>query len=712
MLGAALCLCAPAGASAAFTAPVQISDAGQQTLRQEISVAGSGRAAAIWQTLTEIRLAWGTTTAGFSPSIGVATGAFFDLTTPAVGLDSTGRATAAWSCGSCGGIEVALAPYNGAFGAPVHVSNAADSFGADPAIAVAPNGDAVLAWVASSGGQDYIDASFRTGAGAFTAAQRLSPKGNGAVPRVAIDGAGNAIVAFTSSDGSNVRAAVSSRPAGAGSVFSAPAFVSPAGENVATVDAGCAPTAPGGDCTVVWHVGGSLGPGDVIKAATRAAAAGAFGAPQTLSSAGQPSRVPDVEVDATHRATAVWLHSLPFAPYFGWTPEASSAPAGGSFGAVTNIGTASNNSGASFVEIGTSLAGNAVVVWDSGANGIWASERSTSGAYGAPVSLGGAGATALRPHVGLDDAGNCIVTWSADDGPGQQAHTVVFASRCTGPPPVPHTTRHKHLVTVNKVERQVDLDPGQTRTVTLSCPLAGAIMTDGSARVDAVDQGTGTLASVEVRQARSSGVGSYVFTLVNHATGRAQTKVFGTCLNGRTSTAQGHSHAISTTGPVTQAVTWPAGFQTATLTCAPGQVAISPGFELTSGAALWRRSEPSDPAWSFGFEVTSPATANLSVRCLDKRVAQELGHTHKLKLRHRAKTVSVPAHATRSYSVSCPDDAKGIVASYDLPAGVLLLGHDPQPKIRVFKLLNTTGSAQSATLDLTCIGDRTGPKTH
>jgi hypothetical protein len=70
--------------------------------------------------------------------------------------------------------------------------------------------------------------------------------------------------------------------------------------------------------------------------------------------------------------------------------------------------------------------------------------------------------------------------------------------------------------------------------------------------------------------------------------------------------------------------------------------------------------------------------------------------------------VTVPANSTVSDSVICADDAKGIVASYRLAAGLQLAGHDPQPMSRVFKLVNPTGQPLTAELDLLCVGDRTG----
>jgi hypothetical protein len=108
-------------------------------------------------------------------------------------------------------------------------------------------------------------------------------------------------------------------------------------------------------------------------------------------------------------------------------------------------------------------------------------------------------------------------------------------------------------------------------------------------------------------------------------------------------------------------------------------------------------------------EVGADATlATVSVRCMDARLDTAAGHTHDLRLNEVRRTVSVPANSTTNETVTCADDAKGIVASYELSAGLLLAGHDPQPKSRVFKLVNPTGGPLTAKLDLLCAGDRTG----
>ncbi|HEU4655902.1 MAG TPA: hypothetical protein VFR97_00170 [Capillimicrobium sp.] len=253
-------------------------------------------------------------------------------------------------------------------------------------------------------------------------------------------------------------------------------------------------------------------------------------------------------------------------------------------------------------------------------------------------------------------------------------------------------------VSVQKVESFVGLAAGEEREVELACP-SGFVMTDGAPRVDAVDQGTGTPASVRVLTSRSIAPGTYAFALENTATGQAQVHVFGTCLRATTDLGA----ALDVSGLVTTTVSWGAGRHTATLPCPSGSVPIAPGYELVDGDASIVTSEPDGASgWKLGFDVDEPATVALSIRCLGESVGDE-----RLAFSHVVREVDVAPGQAVSESVVCGDQAKGVVASFDLAAGLLLLGHDPQPKTRVFSLLNPGATPLHAVLDLVCLEERT-----
>jgi choice-of-anchor A domain-containing protein/uncharacterized repeat protein (TIGR01451 family) len=296
----------------------------------------------------------------------------------------------------------------------------------------------------------------------------------------------------------------------------------------------------------------------------------------------------------------------------------------------------------------------------------------------------------------------------------------VLANPIAGSGPPPHPSAN-HWITPYKVETQVDLNAGEQKTVTLDCG-PGGILSDGMFRVDHVDQDTGSISgSVQVLSSQSIGVGSWKGVIRNNATGRAQAKAFIVCLPAATDPADSrngsgntHQHGLSADATlVTTTASYPVGHTSTTLTCPAATIPVAPGFSQSAMGAVLSGSEydaahPRD--WTFTVEATAPTTVTLSVRCLRTTVDPVAGHTHELRFVHIVQTVTVPGHTAKEgdeFQVTCPDDAKGIVGTWDLPPGVQHFGNDPRIKTRAFRLFNDTGVAKQATLDLLCLRDRT-----
>lgn len=318
------------------------------------------------------------------------------------------------------------------------------------------------------------------------------------------------------------------------------------------------------------------------------------------------------------------------------------------------------------------------------------------------------GVTFDAASAGCSQSGG-VVTCDAGDlaaGATKTFAITVIADPLAAVEPVRHPGS-RHFVPVEHVEQPIDLDPGQTRTVTIACP-SGQVMTDGSVRADAVDQGTGTLASVQVISGRTTGARTWQAVVRNDATGRAQAKAFGVCVVGRTSEDEGHAHALTVSDPVTVTKSLGAGRSTVTVACPDGTTPIVPGFAFAGGDARLAASEPASGGWRFDVDAAQPVTATLSLRCLDDTTAAADGHVHALPLTDLVKHVTLPAGQVVEAQVICADDAKGIVASWDLPPGLLERGNDARVKTRAFKLLNPTASDLTATVDLECLDDRTG----
>jgi uncharacterized repeat protein (TIGR01451 family)/fimbrial isopeptide formation D2 family protein len=314
----------------------------------------------------------------------------------------------------------------------------------------------------------------------------------------------------------------------------------------------------------------------------------------------------------------------------------------------------------------------------------------------------------VAPGASCSQAGGTVSCALGALAPGE-SRTVTVVATAQGTPPVPDSDGHDHQVDVTKTEQYVSLQPGETRTQDLDCT-DGGTMTDGAVEVMSVDQGAGSKADVVVRQARSTGLSTYRFVVGNTTTGQAQVKLFGTCLPARTTTVDGHAHdlvvgSLQTLGTGALAV----GRHTFTIPVAAGTRGVAPGIEVLSGRARLVGARPVATGWELTVDVVAPGSSTLSLRAMQTRTAMagSPSHLHGLDTQHVTRTVTL-APGESVQRVGCPTGYKGITASYLLPPGVTLLGHEPQPVNRDFRLLNTTGGDLDVELGLECLAVRTG----
>ena len=264
-----------------------------------------------------------------------------------------------------------------------------------------------------------------------------------------------------------------------------------------------------------------------------------------------------------------------------------------------------------------------------------------------------------------------------------------------------------HQLDVQKVESHLGVPAGAVQTQVASCP-SGYLATDGSVRLDAVDQGAGGFADVRVLESRATADGSgWSGTVENTTTGQAQGKVEVVCLSRSTVSGPDPQHPLVVGDVVSTTQVWSAGAQSVGLQCGPGQVPITPGWSFDAGHGTVRSSERTTDGWYLDVDVPESAVLTFSIRCLSTTLGVAGGHTHGLVLDQRADTVQVPAGSTVRPQLSCADDGKGIVAGWSMGAGLVFLGSDPQPKTRVFGFTNPTGSDASARIGLLCLSTRT-----
>jgi hypothetical protein len=291
-----------------------------------------------------------------------------------------------------------------------------------------------------------------------------------------------------------------------------------------------------------------------------------------------------------------------------------------------------------------------------------------------------------------------------------------------------------HFLKIYKVEKQVDLDGGEYAHEHTYCN-AGDYAVDGMWRVDNVDQANpqigifGDLRDVTVTRSYSdlqqgSNGAKWHFELTNNADGRAQVKLFATCL-GRKTAENSHRHKIKIRPLKTTAWFPGSDFSSPALGCIPGrEVAVGPGFKMLSGADAWLKSSyPGNPlssSWNWNFVVSAPSSMEVSVLCLSTKTYKKSGHAHKLNLNLKPGHWPLGAQTLKKKKVqekkvACYDQSKAIVGAFGIApwyhGKIHFLGMDPRVKARAFKFWNTDQwSNLPVYVAAICLDDRTGKR--
>ena len=200
-----------------------------------------------------------------------------------------------------------------------------------------------------------------------------------------------------------------------------------------------------------------------------------------------------------------------------------------------------------------------------------------------------------------------------------------------------------HKLDIQRVEIQVDLDAGQTRTVEVTCP-PGYLVVDGSLRIDHIDQGTGDWTAPQVLESRAASANTWRGTIQNTAAGRAQAKIFAVCIQKKTVNNGTHEHELALSNPVSASEEVQAGASTHMLDCGPGEIAVQPGFS-SDQPGLLVLSQADGNGWKFVWEASGESQVSFSIACLKRQTALNDGHSHDLNL-HRISTKSSLHRAT------------------------------------------------------------------
>jgi Divergent InlB B-repeat domain len=296
-------------------------------------------------------------------------------------------------------------------------------------VAVSPKGEAVAVWANNSSTHPRIYAATRSVGRTWSTAVPISPGGRGAQePRVGIDAAGNATVIWESFVGSSQPSQIEMATKGAGSSsWSSWSSVAPL-----EIPCGCSAelqfaVSAEGVGVAAWVSDPPGEPeseeGELVYAATMLPG-GLWSTPTPISGPALYNIEPDVAIDGTDNATAVWVAEDEEEAVI----EEATAQVGNVWSSPVTISDPPGESGEFRPKVAVDPAGDAAVVWlreteaecgclssvamgmSRPAGGSWSEPAEISPPHDEVSSLSG-------PKVGLDGAGAATAVWTGS-GPG------------------------------------------------------------------------------------------------------------------------------------------------------------------------------------------------------------------------------------------------------------------------------------------------------
>ncbi|HEY5332546.1 MAG TPA: hypothetical protein VIJ21_03300, partial [Solirubrobacterales bacterium] len=316
---------------------------------------------------------------------------------PAVALDPSGRAVVVWA--GSRGIEAAVEAAGGAWSKRAVVSPEVFAFG--PEVALDDVGEATAIWHGPDPRHSIVQVATLKPGQSWSAGRELSARGRNAVaPQIAVDPAGAAVAVWRRRDGrrSIVEAAVRT----AAGAWSRPAALSATGENAVAPQVAIDAT---GEAVAIWKR--FDGAHSIVQSASRAAGA-AWSRPVNLSAPGRNAEEPDVAIDAAGEAVAVWER---FDGRFDRIQSASRRP-GGSWSKATYLSRRGRS--AHEPQVAVDAGGESVAVWERTTGGgaqVQAVSRPAGGVWSGPTGLGPSSGGFGELDVGISDGGEALAVW-------------------------------------------------------------------------------------------------------------------------------------------------------------------------------------------------------------------------------------------------------------------------------------------------------------
>ena len=280
-------------------------------------------------------------------------------------------------------------------------------------VATNASGTAVAVWLRSNGTHNLVQTARSTDSGVtWGSASSLSASGASAIgPQVAIDASGNAVIVWYRSNGTKtvVQEAHSSN---GGSTWSSPADLSDSAQHAT----GAQVAVVSGVAVAVWSRSNATK--TVIQAKRSTDGGATWSASADLSDSAQHAVDPQVAIDSSGNAIAVWERSN------ATNQIVQTARYTSSWSAVSDLSASAQD--AYDPQLALTADGVAMAVWyrSNGTNTIVQASR-YSGSWGSVANLS---ATAQDAQVAMDGSGNAFAVWIRSNG----TNTIVQTARYAG----------------------------------------------------------------------------------------------------------------------------------------------------------------------------------------------------------------------------------------------------------------------------------------
>ncbi len=288
-----------------------------------------------------------------------------------------------------------------------------------PQVAVDAAGDAISVWARSNGSNDVVQAAGKPDGKPWVNPTTLSETGQEASePQVAVDAAGDATVVWRRFDGSNYVVQAAAKPAG--EAWGKPVTVSEAGQDAHTPEVAVDPT---GEAIAVWT--SANGSNEVVQAALKPAGE-AWANPATLSGADQEASEPQVGVDAAGDATVVWTRytGLSSGGMSNYVVQATVKPTDEAWETPSAVSEESQEEGLE-PQVAVDAAGDATAVWKRFGYGSGRLIQTAAKPVGKPWETPTTFEDGGDPRVAVDAAGDKAIVWTTYQGPGDIVQTAV-----------------------------------------------------------------------------------------------------------------------------------------------------------------------------------------------------------------------------------------------------------------------------------------------